>query len=75
MGKIKLLDDPAVATLVEKTRADAVKLSLRTTVAAIRDKTASAAADAKQAGDSAAAKALKALGADLIAHLKTDASV
>ena len=75
MGKIKLLDDPAVAALVEKASANAAKLVLRTTVSAIRDMATSRAAYAKQSGQPAVAKHLKSLGVDLIAHLKTDASV
>ena len=75
MGKIKLLADPAVAALVEKTRVDVMKLFTRTTVSAIRDITAVRAVDAKQSGQPAVAKQLKALGANLIDHLKTNASV
>lgn len=77
MARAKLIDDPAVAELVEKEKAKALaaaakeaKSLLRDTVKLVKETIDNHVGDAKTAGNKDAAGRLKALGGDVLAKLK-----
>ena len=70
MPKIKLLDDPNVAALVEKTKAQTATATIAAAVKAAKAATATVVAGSTEAGDKVGVKAHKAHGTAIVDAIK-----